>query len=238
LAEAAIDLIAGGATLEEIAADLAVTVTQTNGVTADGRGADGPPAFQSFRDAAFGAETGVLLDPVRTAQGGYLLLRVDEIAPPVTPPLEAVRDLVAASWREAATADALGEYARSLLARVEAGEALDALAAETGGYVSQIGPLRRVDPDPRLSEAARERLFAAAPGDSAVSVTPGGATIAVLREVLPPDTPGDEAQALRDALAQSVAADQIEYLGRALEARAGATLNPQTIEAVLSQIGA
>jgi peptidyl-prolyl cis-trans isomerase D len=237
-AEVAIDLIAGGANLDEIATELGQTVTQTQGVTAAGTGADGPPSFQSFRDAAFGAKAGETLDPVRTTQGGYLIMRVDEVSPPVTPPLEAVRALVVESWREAATAEALRDLAASLRTRLDAGETLQALADETGGYVSQIGPLRRIDPDPRLSETARTTLFEAPVGGAAVSVDAGTATLAVVREILPPETPTDEAQALRDALAQSVAQDQIEYLGRALENRAGVTLNPQTIEAVLSQIGA
>jgi peptidyl-prolyl cis-trans isomerase D len=237
-AEAALDLLAGGATLEEIAAELGLTVATAEGVTREGQGVSGPPSFQSFRDAAFASAAGETLDPVRTQQGGYLLLRVDAVQDRLTPPLESIRELVALSWRDEATARALADKAEAFVARLAAGETLEALAAETGGWLSAIGPLRRIDPEPRLSDTARDALFSGPVGTAAVSAAGDGATIAVLRAILPPETPEAEAQALRDALAQSLAQDQLEYLGRALESRAGVSINPQTVEAVLSQIGA
>ena len=155
----------------------------------------------------------------------------------MTPPLEAIRDAVAADWRRAWAEGALAEAAEAARARVAGGEALAAVAADLGATVEPIGPLRREDPDPRLGPEARAVLFAAEPGAVAVTVSGASATVAVLRAIALPENPAARAS-VAQTLAASLAADQLEYLGRALEAEAGVDVNRQAIEAALAQIGA
>ncbi len=61
--------------------------------------------------------------------------------------------------------------------------------------------------------------------------------MAVLREIIPPSDPAAR-EALARTLAASFAADQADYLGRALEAEAGVSINQQALDAALAQIGA
>jgi peptidyl-prolyl cis-trans isomerase D len=239
LAEEVADLAAAGATLEEIGAELGLEIRTAEGVTAGGPAVGGDPLTASppFTTEAFAAEQGQLRDLTDDPSGGYFMLRVDAVTPASTPPLANIREAVEASWRAERRAEALAERAQDIVARIEAGETLAAIAAEMDRETSSIGPLRRDDPDPRLDAAARETLFTGAPGAAAASVRGSRATVAVLEEIVAADAVREQAEAVRAALTQSVAQDQLEYFGRALEAEMGAVFNQQALDAVLSQIG-
>jgi len=238
LAEEIEDLRAAGAPLTEIAETLGLPLTVETGMVADAAPApDAPIAAQAARREVFAAEPGEERELVRTADGGYVLVEVTAVNAPRTPPLAEIRDAVAADLRRARRAEAALAAARTLASGLEEGGALDALAPDAA--VQSIGPLRRGDPDPRLPEAARAALFAAdAAVSDAVAVEGGDAArVIVLRAVIEPDDPAGRA-ALDAALAQSLAQDQLEFLGRALQEATEVTVNRQAIEAVLAQIGA
>lgn len=242
LAEAIEDLRAGGASLEEAAAEFGVASGRIEGLGGDGSlpggaRADGLAATDAFLDEAFSAEPGAERRMAFAPDGGYFLLRVDAVNPPAAPPLAAIRDRVAEDWRAETRRAALADAAEAARARLAAGEPLDAVADDLGVAPGQAGPIRRQDPEPRIGEAARRALFAGAPGATAVTATPARAVIAVLREVLPADAAGETAEALRRALAASVGEDQEELLGRALEDALGVRYNPATFDSVISQIG-
>jgi peptidyl-prolyl cis-trans isomerase D len=241
LAEAVEDLRAGGATLEEVAAELGLTLFRDEGVARDGTGAAGPlsglAASTAFLDDAFEAVEGDERRIVPAPDGGYFVLRVDGVRAPSVPVLDAIRDRVAAGWRAEATRAALRAEAEALKAEFDGGADLAALAAARGLEITSIGPLRRGDPDPRLGPEAREALFAAEPGTAALSAAGGGTALLVLREVLPVEPQGDAVRALEQALAQSVAQDLFDYLGQALEDRAGVSVNTTVLDSVVSQIG-
>ncbi|SEA61086.1 peptidylprolyl isomerase [Rubrimonas cliftonensis] len=240
MAEEVADLAAGGATLEEISAELGLPLGGDASLQAAGAPADlpgGPEGARALREEAFAASVGEERDLVRLPSGGYVLVRVNAVKPAVTPPLEAIRDAVAADWRRAWAVDALGEAAEAARARIAGGETLEGVADDLGLAIEPLGPMRRDDPDPRLGEDARAALFAAQPGAAAVSVAGASATVAVLREIIPPSDPAAR-EALARTLAASLAADQVDYLGRALEAEAGVSINQQALDAALAQIGA
>lgn len=238
LAERAEDLRAGGATLEEVAADLSIPLASLDGLTAQGPAPEGLAGTPAFRAEAFAAAAGAERDALRLPDGGYLILRVDAVTPSRTPTLDEARDAVAAAWTAAAKAAKLAEAAEAARARVAGGTPLAQVAADLGLEVEPLGPLRRADPDARLGPDARAALFGARPGAAAVTVGRDSATLAVLREIVPPPAMDATIAQIEAQLAESVARDQLEYLGRALEDRAGVTVNPSVFEAALAQIGA
>ena len=236
LAEEIEDLRAAGAPLTEIAETLDLPLTVETGMV-EGPAPGAPVAAQAARREAFAAEPGEERDIVRTADGGYVLVEVTAVNAPRTPPLAEIREAVAADLRRARRAEAAMAAAQTLASGLEEGGALDALAPDA--VVESIGPLRRGDPDPRLPEAARGALFAAeaAVGDAVAVEGEEAARVIVLRAVTQPEDPAGR-EALAAALAQSLAQDQLEFLGRALQEATAVTVNRQAIEAVLAQIGA
>jgi len=238
LAERAEDLRAGGASLEEVAADLSLPIAIVAALIAQGAGPEGLAATAAFRAEAFAAAEGAERDAIRLPDGGYLILRVDAITPSRAPSLDEAREAVAQSWTAAARRAALAEAAEAARAQVAGGAPLAQVAAALGLEVEPLGPLRRDDPDARLGPDARAALFDARPGAVAITVGRDSATVAVLREVFAPPTMAETIAQIEAQFAESVARDQLEYLGRALEDRAGVTVNPAVFEAALAQIGA
>jgi peptidyl-prolyl cis-trans isomerase D len=239
LAEEVEDLRAGGATLEEIAPELGLTLNDISGLAESGIGAE-PGTLAStpaFLNEAFAAEEDEERRMQPAPDGGYFVLRVDAVEPASVPELAEIREAVAESWRREARRAALRAEAEALAEAIGSGETLADIAEDRGLSIASVGPLRRNDPDPRLGPEARETLFAARPGAAAVSASAGGVGVAVLREVVPAPIESEAQQAIERALAQSLAQDQLDYLGRALEAAAGVSINQTAIDAAISQIG-
>jgi peptidyl-prolyl cis-trans isomerase D len=242
LSEQAADALAGGATIEEAAAELGLSPQAIGGLSAEGELPGGAFAFglaaePAFLSELFAAPEGADRDPVRLPDGGSFALRVTGVTAPRDPALDDIRGRVAEAWMAARRSEALAALGESVRARVAGGEDMAAVAAELGVAVEGIGPLRRGDPDPRLDEAARTALFAAEPGQVALARPVQLAVVARLAEVIAAEPDGPAAREIADALETAIGRDQVELLGRALEAEAGVTFNTQAIESVLSGLG-
>ncbi|MAQ84928.1 MAG: peptidylprolyl isomerase [Maritimibacter sp.] len=105
------DLLAGGATLEEVGEETEMETGQidwTEGAT------DGVAAYLEFRQAALEAEVGDFPEIIETSDGALFALRVNEVIEPRVEPFEEARDDVEAEWRRVNTVAALAEQARAL----------------------------------------------------------------------------------------------------------------------------
>ncbi len=95
------DLLAGGATLEELADETELVLGKIDwrqDVT------DGIGAYQEFRDAALITEEGDFPELFEIEESGLFALRVDEVRPPELQSLQAVRPEVIEAWELAETA--------------------------------------------------------------------------------------------------------------------------------------
>jgi peptidyl-prolyl cis-trans isomerase D len=242
-AERVADARAAGATLEEAAAEAGAAILAVAGVAADGALADGTPApvlaarpevvAEIFAAAAAEEER----EPLRLDDDSVVIVRVDAVAPAPAPSLDAARPALAAAWETAERRRSLAAKIETARAQVAGGAPLAEAAAALGVAVERIGPLRRDDPEPRLGAEARAALFAAEPGAAAVTLFGDLATLAVLSAVEPPADLDASVAAAERALAASVGADQLEYLGRALEIGYGAAINEQALDAAISRVG-
>ncbi|MBM3561259.1 MAG: hypothetical protein FJX53_15575, partial [Alphaproteobacteria bacterium] len=100
------DLRAGGATIEEVANRLGLTLVTVAAVDAagldrDGQAVDALPADPEFRRLTFATAAGEETDLTEDDAGGYFVLRVDTVVAAAVRPIETVREAVAAAWREA-----------------------------------------------------------------------------------------------------------------------------------------
>ncbi|MBC6438767.1 MAG: SurA N-terminal domain-containing protein [Rhodobacteraceae bacterium] len=227
------DLLAGGATLEELATDTVMELGQIDwhpGIDA------GIAGYTTFREAAATLRNGDFPDLLTLSDGGLLAMRLDAITPPSRPPLTDIREQVRAHWQAAQLRAQLADHANTLAVRLDTGTRLEDL----GPRIRQEVQIRRQDSLADLPPALVPRVFQlAAPGDTAVI---SGAEVAVIVRLdnIRPARRGDAGgQALRVWLTQqatqSLARDVLDAFDLALRDEVGVTLNPGIINAVHAQ---
>ncbi|MCT4332364.1 SurA N-terminal domain-containing protein [Paracoccus sp. YLB-12] len=106
------DLLAGGATLEQLAEETPMQLGQIDWTQGEPPAERSISGYQAFRDRAAAVTEQDFPELVRLDDGGVFALRLDEIVPPALRPFEEVRDEVAEDWRAA-------EIQRQLLALAE-----------------------------------------------------------------------------------------------------------------------
>ena len=225
------DLLAGGATLEEVASETGAEIG-TLRLTPGSR--EGLAADPAFREAAEAAAEGDFPEIASLDGGGLFALRLDGVTPPRVPPLDEVRPQAAQAWRAGVARARLAEIAEGLRERVAAGEDV---AGEGVTVRSETGLTRdaAVEGAPGgLVEAA----FEAEPGATAVVE---GDPVALLRvdAVAPPDPEGPRnalvLAALRAQASQGIAEDLLGAYVRALQAEEGIGLNQSAIAGTLAR---
>ncbi|MEC9432993.1 MAG: peptidylprolyl isomerase [Pseudomonadota bacterium] len=240
-AEEAADLLASGATLEEIARDTGLPLRKADAIAADGTGAEGPLARDpAFLAEVFAAATGEERDLLEAGNGAYALVRVDAETPARDLPLDEVRDRVTADWTAQARIDAALAAAEAARERLGDGETWDAVAADLPAQPIDLPPLRRDQQVPGLPFDAIAPLFAAEEGATLALPTPDGAALVEVTQVIPADLASGQAADLlgrwRDALDGSVSQDLYTYFAAAVQERIGATLNPQAMDQAIGAL--
>lgn len=157
------DLLAGGATLEELAKETAMELGK---IDLRDDSDEAIAGYDEFRAAAAAVEAGDFPEVTRLSDGGIFALRLDETVPSALRPLDEVRDEVVAAWTARATLDALRKKGEALLAQLRQGKVDATPAAEEGEPVTAEG----VDQDAtETADAASDAAAAEADADSADS---------------------------------------------------------------------
>lgn len=226
------DLLASGATLEELAETTPMTLGQIDFTPAS---EDGIAAYDAFREAARAVEERDFPEVLDLSDGGLFALRLDEIVPPTMPPLAEIEDEVAEAWRVTALREALTARADQLVGQIATGAALESL-----GDVATETQLRRQDIIPDMPPTLVAQAFElSGPGD--VVAIPGARSAHIVRlDAVNPaardaDDTGMLLQILDQTVAQSMAQDIFESYGRALQDDAGIRLDQSVINAVHAQ---
>lgn len=228
------DMLAGGATLEEVAAETDLELGQIAYREGEDAGIAG---YEAFRAAASAVTEGDFPDLTPLSDGGLFALRLDGLTPAATPPLDDIRDAVEQAWREADTARRLGETAAALATRIAAGESFEdvGLAPESVTGISREATVEGVPP------ALISRLFT--DGDGDVFGLPGSperafvARLDAIRAADPEDPETAElAQAVETQLRADLAADLLAAYGEAVLADLEFSVDQQTVQAVQSQL--
>jgi len=224
------DLLAGGATLEELADE---TDMQLGQIDWSADSAEGVAAYDAFREAAQKVspedfpEVGFLED------GGIFALRLDDTLPPRPEPFDTARDRVIEGWTLQQTEAALRAQAEALVEELGADGDLTAtgLDVKVENGLTRTAYLDGTPPD------FMTQVFEMEPG--ALRVIGSGARMQIVRleEVLPPaDTPELEqmrrgyGQELDQVLAQAL----FEAFVRDAQLRANPTLDQRALNAVQS----
>ncbi len=145
------DLVQGGASLQDAAAKLGLTVLQVGPVTADGKdvstGQPDPAVSRKLLASAFQLAKGASSDGVEqdSGKGEYFYVRVDQVTPPGPPTLAepGVRAMLTQAYFQQAIVGALEKKGADAQAALAKGKTMEAVAAVYGAHVAhQVGMTR------------------------------------------------------------------------------------------------
>ncbi|WP_018184544.1 peptidylprolyl isomerase [Kaistia granuli] len=244
LRDAIEDARAGGAALEEIAANNKLTlkkiVVDQTGKDPDGNVvADIPAQAQLLKDA-FESDVGIDNAAVPT-DDGYVWFSVAEINPAHDRPLDEVKDKVIEAWKKQTAADKLAAKAKEAKDRLGKGETLDDIAASLGLTVqAQDKQTRGGQPGAGLSADAVKAAFSGPKGSA--EVAPGAQdgeqiVLQVADVIETPYTPAkDDGNPLTQQLADAMQNDLLQQYVSELQRQLGATVNQTVLQQIISAI--
>ena len=242
------DAIAGGASLEEAAAALALPIQSIDAVDRSGRTPDGSlveslEPREAILTEAFQLEPGLESLLIETGDDGYFMVRVDGITPESERPLSEVRDSVIRRWKQEERARLAGELAEAIQAKaaegltleaaieaVEKPEGMNLVVETTEGVVRNERDQQKV-PSPQFTST----LFQMELEEVRTTVGPLAEIVVQLSAIETPE-PSEDQQALDDLRAVTLGAMQNDLgaqLLQALREEQGVSVNRQQIDLLL-----
>lgn len=231
-ADAMIDLLAGGATMEDLAERTDMTLGTINWTS---EMAEGIAAYDAFRREAAAVAQGDFAELHDLADGGVFALRLDGISEPTLQQLDDVRDAVADAWQTQARQEAVIARAEDIATSIQpltdfATLELEPLVEER---LTRRSFVEGTPPD------FNDALFEMTVGETRVIDAFDRAIIVRLDDIAPPD-PQDEGtiaqrEAIADSAAQGIAQDIFEAYATALQEDTDVNINQNTVNAVNAQ---
>ena len=238
------DVLAGGGTLEEAASEVGgrvrtVQSIDAGGMSREGGQVDGLPRDRRFMETAFGIGAGETSDVVESADGGYFVLRVDDVVASARRPLSDVRDQVKRAWRADRSDGEAKARAEKILERARAGMSLKWLAEEDGLRVAKGGPVDRLGggaPKSPLPPDILADLFSAKEREFFLSGTREGYAVARVTgiEAATPDRGSEEYRELQENLTGALRVDLLDEFTRALRQEYDVVINSAAMDALFS----
>ena len=228
--EAIDDLLAGGATLEDLAKEEGLTLGTIDYVP----GAIGTSAiegYDAFRQAAETVAEGDFSETIGLEDGGLFALRLDEIVPEAPIPFDEAREAATTAWHADALEKALSARALEVQTEVAGGTSLGAF-----GIVDVVSKIDRNGSVEGAPASLVKDVFAMVEGEVKVVDSDGFVAVVRLESITPAVTEGEEAEAQRASLAtafaQSISTDALAAFTDAVRAEAGMTLDQSAVDAV------
>lgn len=224
------DMLAGGATLEELAEETAMTLDRTDW---SDDSFEGIAAYAAFRQAAATAGTDDFPETAFLEDGSLFAIRVDDVLPPRPEPFEDARPRVAEDLERARVQDALAAQATGIVAGLATtGDfAAAGLSARTESGLTRSAFVEGSPP------GFMAQVFEMEPGDLRVIPAGGIVTIVRLDSIAPSDRTGDMgrlADALQTELDQTLAEALFQEYLRDVRLRAQPMVDERALNAVLS----
>lgn len=227
------DMLAGGASLEEVAKDAGMEFGHLD-FNSESEG--GLTGYEAFRKAAAEVTEDSFPTLIGLDDGGVFALQLDGIEPSAVRPLDEVREKVAEDWTKDAVHARLLDLAGEEIAQIDNGAALDTLGLVTtrhedfarGGFIADA------------PTALAVRVFDMTAGTAEIVDAEGRVLVVRLDSVTPADLSDPDVAARREqvkaSLAGSMGRDLFDMYTRALQAAVGIRLDPNAIAAVNAQM--
>lgn len=228
------DLLAGGATLEDLQKEAGMklgTVDYVTGVT----GEDPLEGYEAFRKAADKVTEDDMPEIIQLEDGGIVALQLDSTVPPALKPFDSVKTEVEDAWRTDALHKALLARADEIVAAVKGGASLGAF-----GIVDVTMSTTRDGYLEKAPETTMATAFKMAEGDLQAVSDKDVVAVLKLETIQPAAADGPEAQRVRAQLSgqigQVLSQDAFALFSNALIAQTGVTLDEAAINAVNAQM--
>ena len=222
------DLLAGGATLEELADETDLEIGSIEWFDGNGNGIG---AYVAFADAARVVTEEDFPQIENLEDGGVFALRLDEVLPVRPPEFEQAREQLTASWENNQVESRLKEQAATLVPQLQSGTDFAGLGLTATEESDQIRTGFVAGTPPSFMED----VFKMNIGD--VSVVDSFGTVLVVRlDAINPTEENENADALSAQLQaqieQSLARDLYNIYSRDAVQRAGQNIDPRSLAAV------
>ena len=229
------DLLAGGASLEELSKEFGMELGTTD--YAAGAADNDPIANDAaFRKAGDAVKEGDFAEAIVLDNGGLAAIQMLETLPPTPVPLDKIRDRVTAEARDAALTAALAAKAQAVKAAVDGGATL-----ESQGAVISVEPKDRQGVIDNAPPAVLAAAFEMAPGELRLVEEPGFVALVRLDSIAPADAASEDGKALREAIVanieREIGSDMATLFTGAVTQSAGIALDQPMIDAVNTQMG-
>jgi len=223
------DLLAGGATLEELEGESGLKLLSTNWHA----GSEDPIAgYADFRAAAQAVQEGDYPEVIRLDDGGIAALRWEEDLPAALRPLADVRAEVEASWQAEETSKALAAQAELLINQLVQGADLATLGLTAREEVDIL----RSDFIAEAPQGFLEAVFELEANGATVIRGNEGVAVVKLAAVKGPDESDAEVAGFRTLLSQQgdagLSEDLYAAFARAIQDEAGIYLDQTALNAV------
>jgi peptidyl-prolyl cis-trans isomerase D len=227
------DLLAGGATLEQLAKETDMTLG-TIDFTA--KSATGIAGYEAFRTAAQKVTKNDYPAIIELDDGGIVALRLDKPIPAEVEPFAKVKDKVTEDWATAATDTALMAQAKADIKTAEA----------AGGDLSKAGTVDVQEPITRSGyidnapPGLMEGVFKMKQGEVKAFQGDNAVWVVKLTQVLPAAKNDPDIKKMRDQIIQQgdqgMQNDAFLYFAQAIQSHQGININQSALNAVNAQL--
>jgi len=227
------DLLAGGATIEDLAAETDMKLGQIDwhpGLS------DQIGGYTAFRQAATEIIKEDFPKVLQLADGGIFALRLDKVVEPAIRPIDVVRDQVIQGWRAGAVSQALHAQITPKLPALQAASSFEDLGMNPQSAIALTRTDNQADTPPNFIEM----VFAMKKGEARViegtDLMAGRIFVIRVDDIIKPDPASENITAMRSSLqdqtSASLSQDLFQLLANNIRSRVGFTLNQQALNAV------
>jgi len=236
------DALAGGAKFPEIVQKFGLKTLKVQDVDSSGHDPAGkeielPESGAAILQTAFATAAGQTSDLKDAQDQGYYLVSVEKVTPAAVLPLAQIRDKVVAQWQESERQARLAKLGQDIANAVNGGQSLEDVAALHGLKPFTTAALVRTASDKQIPPTLLAKLFAGKRGEAVTAPAEGngGAIVAVVKELLPPDPAQANTQktAIAREVEQAMRGDVMSEFSQALRGRYPVSIDQAALDRLL-----